>query len=113
MIWAGFADGKGSSHSDSAFGKGYDELCALQTSIEAALRPLGFPAEKQFVPHVTLARVKHLTPEATTTLSRLIPTIPVHAVSFSVTWFGLYTSSLGTSGPTYTLLKKFEAKNTA
>lgn len=45
VVWAGVADGR-------------DEVTSLQQKIERELQPLGFRAERDFVPHLTIARVK-------------------------------------------------------
>jgi len=45
VVWAGVTEGA-------------QAATRLQAKLEAALRPLGFRAEKRFVPHLTLGRVK-------------------------------------------------------
>lgn len=45
VVWAGVSDGR-------------EEVITLQQKIEHELQPLGFPPERDFVPHLTLARVK-------------------------------------------------------
>ncbi len=45
VVWAGVAEGR-------------DEVIGLQQKIEHELGPLGFRSERDFVPHLTIARVK-------------------------------------------------------
>ncbi len=45
VVWAGVVEGR-------------DEIIGLEQKIERELRPLGFPSERDFVPHITIARVK-------------------------------------------------------
>lgn len=45
VIWAGVADGR-------------DVVIALERNIDRELQKLGFPPERGFVPHLTLARVR-------------------------------------------------------
>ncbi len=45
VVWAGVEDGR-------------DELVEIQKKIDSGLQPLGFRRERDFVPHLTLARVR-------------------------------------------------------
>jgi 2'-5' RNA ligase len=45
VVWAGIAEG-------------HDEIISVQRGIDQELQPLGFPKERDFVPHLTIARVK-------------------------------------------------------
>jgi 2'-5' RNA ligase len=45
VVWAGVEQGS-------------DELVKIQRKIDGELRSLGFPAERDFVPHLTIARVR-------------------------------------------------------
>jgi len=45
VIWAGVADGR-------------DAIIAIQQNVDRELQKLGFPPERDFVPHLTLARIK-------------------------------------------------------
>lgn len=45
VVWAGVTEGR-------------DEIIGLQQKIDRELQPLGFPRERDFVPHLTLARVR-------------------------------------------------------
>jgi 2'-5' RNA ligase len=45
VIWAGVAEG-------------HDEIINIQRKIDQELQPLGFRMERDFVPHLTIARVK-------------------------------------------------------
>lgn len=45
VVWAGVAEG-------------HDEIVSVQRKIDQGLQPLGFRMERDFVPHLTIARVK-------------------------------------------------------
>ena len=45
VVWAGVGDGR-------------DEIIALQRNFDRELQPLGFRPERDFIPHLTIARVK-------------------------------------------------------
>ena len=45
VVWAGVS-------------RGADPIARVQAALERAFRPLGFQAERRFVPHLTLGRVK-------------------------------------------------------
>ncbi|MCB9437036.1 MAG: RNA 2',3'-cyclic phosphodiesterase [Anaerolineales bacterium] len=97
VIWLGL--------NDSA-----NRLVPLQTAIEAAIAPLGFPTDQRpFSPHLTLGRVKDHTPvEMLTQIGHgiqnkpmgLITTWPCQAVS-------LMKSDLRPSGAVYTQLAHY------
>jgi 2'-5' RNA ligase len=83
-----------------------DSLTRLAEQVEAALAPLGFPAEnKPFRPHLTLARIKDRSREIGKALAEggllahegLLGTLALHAVS-------LMRSELHPSGSLYTRL---------
>lgn len=62
--------------------------------------------DEEFVPHVTLARVKFV--KSTNSLSRACYDIKIDE-DFDVDCFNLYTSKLTSKGSVYTVLKSFEA----
>jgi 2'-5' RNA ligase len=94
VVWAGVSDGR-------------DEVTALQQKIERELRPLGFRPEMDFVPHLTIARVK--TAKAKERLAAFVG-------EMSDTEFGisraqaveLKQSTLTQKGPVYSTLAKIE-----
>jgi 2'-5' RNA ligase len=94
VVWAGVSDGR-------------DEVTALQQKIERELRPLGFRPERDFVPHLTIARVK--TAKAKERLAAFVR-------EMSDTEFGisraqaveLKQSTLTQKGPVYSTLAKIE-----
>lgn len=102
VAWAGFAGGEGGGGGkDAAFKEGYDSIVKLQNQIDESLRPLGFGLEKSFVPHVTLSRVKSLTPDGKKNLSSAIKTMKLEPCRFEIKSFSLIKSTLGREGPVY------------
>lgn len=81
-------------------------LKQLASRCEAAARRAGLaPETRVFKPHVTLAYVKRSDPENVAIWVRkhsLLRTAP-----FRVTWFGLYSSTLGSDGGAYTLQREY------
>lgn len=69
----------------------------LQGLVDAALVGL-FPKENDFVPHLTLARVKEITDVK---LFAKVSDVKVEPLSFPVTEFKLVESSLAANGPVY------------
>jgi 2'-5' RNA ligase len=80
-------------------------LKRLAARCDTAARRAGLPADpRQYTPHVTLAYVRQSDPAAVaqwTVEHALLRTSP-----FRVTWFGLYSSTLGSSGA-YTLERSY------
>lgn len=75
------------------------ELLVLAERLRSALAGRGLPFDShEFVPHITLARHARVLCDA---LPHLEPPQPVVA-----TTVGLYASTLGASGPTYTLVHR-------
>ena len=84
-----------------------DHLMRLQQAVEAAVSPLGFPAEKRpYSPHLTLARLKDYTPALSRqSLSRrLITQSQYEGPWFEVKKVSLMQSRLTPSGPVYSRL---------
>lgn len=81
-------------------------LKQLASRCEAAARRAGLsPETRTYKPHVTLAYVKKSDPENVAAWVRkhsLLRTPP-----FRVTWFGLYSSTLGGEGSAYTLQREY------
>jgi 2'-5' RNA ligase len=75
-------------------------ICELQKQIDEALSPL-FKKEKDFQPHITLARVK--TVENKKQFAELVKNLKVKPLKFEVKEFKLIQSQLrGPEGPLYT-----------
>ncbi|MFA5309854.1 MAG: RNA 2',3'-cyclic phosphodiesterase [Dehalococcoidales bacterium] len=84
-----------------------DILAGLQKRVEAALVPLGFPAEgRAFTPHLTIARVRdYAAPDARQALGQLISKTSFGAShEIKVSGFSLMRSQLTREGPVYTRL---------
>ncbi len=92
VVWAGVSAGA-------------DAAVRLQAGLEAALRPLGFEKERDFVPHLTIGRVK-----APQGAERLVPAIKRHAHtrfgSCSAAEMVLFESKLTPSGAVYAALAR-------
>jgi 2'-5' RNA ligase len=83
------------------------DLAALQTGIEAATRPLGYPAEdRPFSPHLTLGRVsRYATPDEVARLGDLLGRTKVAELgTVQVGTVTLFKSELRPSGAVYTVL---------
>lgn len=106
VIWAGFAGSPIGSIQEQAYQEGYTAILNLHHTVDAALKPLGFPAEKSFVPHVTLARIKSASPSAHHALRALLLRTVVAPKAFHIKGFSLIKSTLGRQGPTYETLWK-------
>ena len=78
-----------------------DAICELQKKIEEAL---GGEKEKDFKPHITLARVKSSDQQFADKIKKL----KIEPVSFEVKEFKLIESKLETEGPVYTDVEKYE-----
>ena len=78
-----------------------ETICELQKKIEEAL---GGEKEKDFQPHITLARVK----SSDKTFAEKIKKLKVEPVSFEVKEFKLIESKLQTEGPVYTDVARYE-----
>ncbi len=79
-----------------------DTICELQNKIEEAL---GGEKEKDFKPHITLARVK----SSDKKFAEKIKKLKVEPASFEVKEFKLIESKLETEGPVYTDVARYEA----
>ncbi|MBI4441433.1 RNA 2',3'-cyclic phosphodiesterase [Candidatus Woesearchaeota archaeon] len=79
-----------------------DGLTALQKAIDNALHPLGFPHEKNFHAHITLARVKF----ADANLHEKIRQLAAKKIEIPVKEFILYKSTLTPLGPVHEALLK-------
>jgi 2'-5' RNA ligase len=78
------------------------DLTQLRANIDATLQRAGLaPEHRKFHPHVTLARLRHATPDAIApwlAANTLFTTVP-----FTIGKFALFSSHLGKSGADYTM----------
>src|SRR3989344_7411995 len=81
-----------------------DIICSLQKQIDNSLSQL-FPKEKNFQPHITLARVKEITDIMQFTQS--LSGIKTKRLTFEITRFKLVESTLGREEPAYRILAEF------
>lgn len=89
VVWAGFEEQK--------------ELIRLQKDIEKALEDFNIRQDFEFVPHVTLARVKF----ARDGFKEEVKKIKVRKKEFSVDSFKLIKSTLTREGPVYEVVEEF------
>jgi len=82
----------------------HDIIRELQKQIDDALHGM-FPKEKQFTPHLTIARVK--TVEDKEQFAALIKNLKVEPITFEVTEFKLIESQLTPEGPKYRDVAKY------
>ncbi|HLC46408.1 MAG TPA: RNA 2',3'-cyclic phosphodiesterase [Candidatus Nanoarchaeia archaeon] len=80
------------------------EIIELQRDIDSALTGL-FPKEKDYSPHITLARVKTLKTAEELMLSA--QKIKIADMTFPIASFSLIKSTLTPEGPIYAVLKKY------
>lgn len=94
VVWAGVSEG-------------YENVVAVQRNIDRELQKLGFPLERDFVPHLTLARVK-----SAVAREKLVAFVKENAgTEFGVTRaqaVELRQSTLTPRGPIYSTLTRIE-----
>jgi 2'-5' RNA ligase len=96
VIWAGVADGR-------------DVLIELERKIDRELQKLGFPPERDFVPHLTLARVR--TPRRKEQLAATIEGMTKDNTEFGdmrAQAVELKQSQLISKGPIYSTIARIE-----
>ncbi len=94
VVWAGVAEGR-------------DEIIGLYQKIDREVQPLGFRPERDFVPHMTVARVK--TPKQKERLAAFVK--EMNDAEFGVTRaqaVELKQSTLTPKGPIYSTLARIE-----
>ncbi|MCB1059099.1 MAG: RNA 2',3'-cyclic phosphodiesterase [Calditrichaeota bacterium] len=85
-------------------------LRALQAEIGGGMEELGFePEVKEFVPHLTVARIKE--PIGKERITGAFLNFELRSSPFEVTQVSLVQSSLRQEGPIYTVLKDFRLGN--
>ena len=104
----------GSSYNPRVLWMGIDKdepLILLHKSIERNLSRIGFyPDRQNFVPHLTLTRIKQL--KDLKLFQKIIsPYKDVEIMSQPITSFTLYESILKPQGPTYIALNQFQLKS--
>jgi 2'-5' RNA ligase len=96
VLWAGVEEG-------------FNEVVELHSKVESALKPLGFGGDRDYHPHVTLARVK-----GSVDVGRLRGFMDSHLEtifgSYGVDEFTLIESRLTSKGPVYTKVQGFGLK---
>ena len=85
-----------------------DKICALQKMIDDATKKLGIAMDKDFVPHLTLARIKFL--DNKQEFLNAFDAVKAPKISFPVYSFKLIKSTLTPQGPVYEVLNKFDAQ---
>ena len=79
----------------------------LHEGIDHALSSF-FSSEKNFIPHVTLGRIKFL--QDRTSFNKALEMTVVPSISFIVDHFSLFQSELAHTGSLYTILETFPAR---
>ncbi len=85
-------------------GKGREEMIKLSRMIDTSLSSLGFSPEHDYVPHLTIARVKKKIP------LNLNDVIDQSFGEMTVNRIVLYQSRLTPKGPIYSEIKSFELR---
>ena len=92
VVWAGVSEGA-------------EALKALQAVLEAVLRPLGFEKERDYVPHLTIGRVKR--PQGAEALvAALEPYAGTRFGACRASEMVLFQSELTPRGPVYTAVAR-------
>lgn len=88
-------------------------LLSLYEAVEAALRALGLPSDdRQFAPHITLARIKSDAGRTTEAAQRYLDAnADLRSAVFPVTAFHLIESTLGTGGSRYRTLADYPLRD--
>jgi len=102
VIWLGIEDRSGS-------------LAKTANRIEVATRSLGIePDERAFRAHLTIARVRPQDSGTITNVDKHFARIGrLDHLRFAVDHVTLYQSELNRSGPTYTVIERFELRNSS
>lgn len=96
VIWLGVENGR-------------EDFIKLMKSVDEKLGTLGFKKEKEYVPHLTLARVKNVRVDEKEKVKKLIEELKnVRIGCMKVSTLVLYRSELLPSGPVYTELFRWE-----
>ena len=82
-------------------------ICELQAQIDEALKDL-FEKEKDYVPHITIARVKAI--EDKKQFAESVRNLQVRPIKFQVKEFKLIESTLTAEGPVYREIAVYPAK---
>ena len=98
ILWAGVFDGS-------------EEILNLQRQIDTQLESLKFKKDKRFHPHFTIARVNFLNSNNKKELRQVLAeNSNTRFGEFEVKGFDVMKSELTSSGPVYSVIKKFEFK---
>jgi 2'-5' RNA ligase len=84
-----------------------DKICAIQEQVDKVTIPLGFVMDKEFHPHLTLARIKFI--ENRKEFEGMLDNLNVPEGSFEIDSFKLIKSTLTPQGSVYEVLKVFPA----
>ena len=88
--------------------EGNDELLKLQKQVEAQLKDFNFRKDHDFHPHITLARIKFLSPDQKRDFVKL-KDLEIESKEFQVEEFKLIKSELLPDGPVYEDVEVFKA----
>ncbi len=83
------------------------ELQRLHQEIEKRLQPLGFKAEKDFAPHLTICRIRSV--KNKDAFIEQIKNVKVEEKSFTVNSIVLMRSMLTAEGPVYKVMEEYKA----
>jgi len=92
VVWVGIEEGR-------------EEIIALQKEIDSRLSELGFPKERDYQPHLTIARAKYIKDHKK--FMEFAESAKISA-SLEVTSFDLMESSLLPGGPEYRIISGFK-----
>ena len=84
-----------------------NQTIALQQRIEDALISIGKKSKESFMPHITLARVKHIDPNRTSDFIEKLHKITTRKFKAGVEKFYLIASTLTPEGPQYEVIATY------
>lgn len=89
--------------------EGDDKLLKLQEQVESQLEDFNFKKDHDFYPHITLARIKFLSPDQKQDFIKL-KDLDIEPKEFQVNEFKLIKSELAPDGPVYIDIKSFRGE---
>ena len=85
-----------------------DQIYSLQKAIDSSLEKLGFQRERDFKPHLTLARVDFIKDKVA--FKNKLTLLKINNLKFGINEFKLIKSTLTPTGPVYEVLESVRAQ---
>lgn len=88
--------------------EGMKELTSLQSLVDDVFSKYKFPREKDYIPHLTIARVKHYSREPLEKMKQVISSSNFIFPQFLIEFVKLMESTLTPRGPVYSMKESFK-----